>query len=479
LAEADELLRKHPRWQWRTSSIDRELWTAASIAGQARVFRQLEIVSYFGLRQDGSRASQWHYMIDPVVFSGASINDLFPKVPNIIDALLRWATTLADLARTKRLRITPTKGGMIAAMLRHPSIYPESRRRVPNFINRMARAALPGNHYDYAIPFNEVIPRAICLDQENAHHHAALTLDFPDANTLFAHGAAARIPQERDTGIEWPYNRGHDIAKSWVRKLLTKPGLFYVRISMPPHRPQKFLPPWAKRAAESPTLETTAFLFSNELPFLESLGGNIVQLIACWVSDAPESSRYGINAYAQWAINYLQDRPVDKTALKPVLLSLYGILGARPTDLRFSYAKSDSKRAMERTIKTNGAWSLEGHSLAPRVFTSPLTNVIQRGMIEAAVRQNTIMLANSFIQQGIDVLGLHADALYIRNTDIPLLEHPWRNKFGTLRDHSFPYAGAIRNNRERKYPGIVKEQQEERDYQDALERQRTKATISQ
>ena len=475
LGEMDELLRNHPRWQWRTSSIDRELWTAASIAGQARIFKHLEVVSYFGLRQDGNRKSHWHYMLDPIVFSGQAVTELMPNRTHLIDALSKWSHVIESLAYNKRLRITPTKGGMIAAMLRHPSIYPESRRRVPHFINTVARAALPGNHYDYKLPFNEIVSHAICLDQENAHHNAALHLEFPDANSLFAHGAAAHIPDKADSGIEWHYNRGQDVAKRWSNELLKRPGLFYVRIAFLPHRQKGFFPPWAKQAFDAPSLETTAFLYSNELPFLKQLGGKVEQVIACWVSDEPEQPNTGIKAYANWALDYLRDNNQDKAAIKPVLLSLYGILGARPVELRFSYAKSKSKRALKRTIKTNGAWSLHGNTLVPRSFTSPIANVIQRGMIEAEVRQQTIRFANHLLSTGLDVLGLHADAIYLRNADLPLLDHPWRNKFGTLRNHSFPYAGAIRNDKERKYPGITKEQQKERADADDLERKRQAA----
>jgi hypothetical protein len=91
----------------------------------------------------------------------------------------------------------------------------------------------------------------------------------------------------------------------------------------------------------------------------------------------------------------------------------------------------------------------------PRKLEPGIAHVIQRGMIEAATRSESIGLAQWLTHQGHNILSIYADAVIVEDTG-PLPEfipEPWRIK-EELTHLEFITAQAFRSDQMTKLPGV-------------------------
>lgn len=426
LAELHERFKADPHWQFRVQPIIRERWRPD---GPADELAEL-LVGLFGFkRRHGRERGRYFYPLAPAQFCRQSARDLMDDGRPYWELLREWAGSVRAFCAEYELRPTPTQGGLAAQLLRHPSFYPRPRRKVPRATNEKARPALPGNHYYLNAEPGRVYPAAFYIDQHNAHHYAAQTIDVPQADRLRAHGYFDE-PAE---------------CKPWARpgsrvfeKVTSQHGLLRLRLEVPAQlAATPFMP--AAVGVKTSAGERDVWVFSNELPELLDLGARVRWLSAAWVSPEPD---HALRRYAEWSQRRIKERPDQAPWLKGTLLSAYGILAARPRPLHFNYwqAESGERERIRLAASMVDTWAKR----TKKEHQSPIANVIQRGMIEAETRRLSVALARDLTAGGHEVFSIYADAVLVRArgrqgaTRLPLLPPPWRVKreLSMLRFHS-------------------------------------------
>lgn len=411
LADLHRDLKDHPRWQFRLSPLLRE---RMGQRGEIETRREL-VVNFFGFkRPNGKRKNRYFYPIAPGQYCRRSTREVVPQDVPFWKALLIWAEGVREFCQAYELKPTPTAGGIAAQLLRHPQFYPLERRKVPTATNEKVRDKLPGNHYELRAELDRIYGGALYVDQADAHHSAAESIDLPHADDLRAHGRFRELD-----GEPWlkPGRPGWD-------SLLQSHGLFHVCLEVPAIiGNNRYVPP----ALHMPGLQRR-YVFSNELPELIDLGARIRWISAAWTSYLPDQ---GIREYAQWARREIQLWPDQRPWLKPTLLATYGILAAKPRALTLAFWQAEGGEEEE--------WQLGADLIdvmvtrTSRKLQSPIANVIQRGMIEAETRRRSLALARELESYGREVLSVYADAVIVRDrkgdpVGLPLLPEPWRVK---------------------------------------------------
>lgn len=365
-------------------------------------------VSFFGFRSK-DRKTKYFHLISPFDFMDDFQQYGDPNWPEYI-RLYHWAGNLRKWIVKNKLKIASSRGGLSAQLLKDKRFYPNARRKVPKQTNEKARPAMPGNYYamvqrEFGVFYGSVY----LIDQQNAHHYAAETVNLPDANTLFAKG---RFLSESDE----PY--AHD-THNIFDTLLDEHGLYKVRLYVPNYL-GGILPPWASKSGFVNT-----YLYSNEIDLCRKLGIEIRHIAYAWTS--PDID-VGLKKYSQWAQNQVTQYPTHKTWLKPLLLSAYGILGARPRKLQMAYWGIDKGEPYRYLLGSNAITMQKIET--QREIQPVISNTIHRGMIEAETRKLSIELARKLETEGHHVIGLHADAVFVHDTgqQLPLLPAPWRVK---------------------------------------------------
>lgn len=424
-------------WNWRAHCDERNM-TAPN--GFMRVSRVTTVINYFGWQARDHNKGCYHRAIDPITFCGHQIADLFPPdIPNDewerVRRSLMWAVALRDFCAENNLEVRPTQGSIAAQFLTDPRFYPEARRKVPAKINERARDSLPGNHYFLNVmpdPFNNF--SAYYLDQHRSHHYHARTTPLPDSNHCYAFG------------------RFTDLGKS---NLKTDPrfcGLYCLDLIAPKRRPAF---DWvgnglAERIGDS--LESV-FIYSNELQHLLDAGYGVDCIRAAWGSSRRDT---GLPKYAEWAEDQL-DRYSDAPWIKPLLLSTYGVLATRPKNRESIFRlakKGDPVRVKVGKRELNGV-----RVVSPRKLEPGVAHVIQRGMIEAATRSESIGLAQWLDYSGHTVLSIYADAVIVQADDdkpLPELPDPWRCK-RELNHLQFINQQAFTSDSMTKLPGVSRD----------------------
>jgi hypothetical protein len=392
------LLRHHDTWQRVISP------NGAGVIRQGkfeRASRVTVVVSYFGWRHPNGK-SVYHRIIDPVAMYQQSLDEIWPD-PNtdMIRRLLKWAVTLRDFCDENNLQVRPTLGGISAQLLRHPQFYSKARRKIPAKTNERARENLPGNHYFLNVtpdPTNNF--SAYYLDQKRAHHHHARTTALPDSNHCYAYGAFTNLDRVTFPTVDPQFK-----------------GLYCLDLDAPAHRPPY---DWVGDNLDA------VFVYSNELPHLLDSGYVVRGVRAAWGSLKRD---YGIRRYGEWAELQL-DRYGDPIWLKLLLHATYGCLATRPMHRKTIYRLANKGEVVE--FRT-GRHKLAGLMIeSPRKLEPGIAHVIQRGMIEAATRSESIGLAQWLDYHGHTVLSIYADAVIVEaDDDKPLpvsIPEPWRTK---------------------------------------------------
>lgn len=415
----DDIYSDNERWQIRAVPLSREipedLPSRIEMGDDGRpVLREQDerkvivwtesVWSFVGFRRmNGHNKSLYHYPLDPVIFCRADIGFTFPDV-------VAWARDVRDWCQKQNIAIRPTSGGLAGQLLKDKRFYPDARRKVPKATNAKARPALPGNYYELFVNPSNRLFEAAYIDQKSAHHECARTIQFPSANDLHAKG-------NYDTLEDEPYAVPGDTN---YESVLSEFGLFYVKLQSPIWQRHNFPPPQMMQEEYS-----TAFIHSNELAEVRSLGAKILYVIAAWSSPTSET---GINKYAEWALKEIAESSQErKRWLKSTLLASYGLLAAKPRAFQYAY-----KRAKEGEPTWFPCGSAAVQLLmrqTEREFETPIANVIHRGMIEAETRLRSLRLARELNHAGYDVLSIYADSLFIgKAKQLPLLPAEWSVK---------------------------------------------------
>lgn len=427
------LLRTPANWQWRISDHKRDIYTPGQAA---RTARGSAVVHYFGWK---THNGCYHKAIDPVTMYGHRLDTIWPDEVTVVDnpewrslvKLLKWGVALRDFCGENNIEVRPTLGGMASQFLTDPRFYPNRRRKVPAKINQRTRENLPGNHYLLNVEPNPADEyTAHYLDQHRAHHYHALQVALPDSDHCFAYGRFNDLSRRAFSGT----------APNFL-------GLYCLDLYPPANRtPFDWIDHVGKKIER-------AFVYSNELPHLLDLGYRVCFVRAAWGSLKRDT---GLPKYAAWASEQL-DRYGNPPWLKQFLLATYGTLATRPVDAEAIFRLASKGTPV--TIRT-GRRSLNGlsvqrkHKLEPRI-----AHLLQRGMIEAATRSESVGLSQYLDHLGFRVLSIYADAVIVECDDdkpLPLLPEPWRCK-KTLSHLQFINQQAFTSDGMTKLPGVGRE----------------------
>lgn len=381
-----------PRWTWRVM-VQRKPRT-----------KMRQHVTYYGFKREGQhRIGKDRAFTNLVIDAGSFVHN----PPANLD-LIQLGQWIRDFCNTYGLRVRASAAGVAGQLLRHPMFYAEVRRVVPGFINETARSHLPGPHYESYVDAAQQIQAAMYIDQEAAYHYAASRTPLPDANSIHARGhtRADRVYARRGGAL-------------YKQEMLTH-GLIHAEITVPHLTPlqQKFVP----RVMREPGRQS-AWLWTNEIPYLEKMGMHIHHLISVWGSADVDRS---IVKYAEWAADLGKGNP----HLKALLLMPYGALGRRPETIEIHSPGGESELLLA------GRWitGTRSREVQSQTFTS---NALQLGLIQAHVRTLSLDMARQLSAKDHEVISVYADGIFIRLNDkrqVPMFA-PWRLKGENLELH--------------------------------------------
>lgn len=460
--ELDSHYARDEMWQYRVTPLKRETYNPDPT--RRRRIVQDTLVNYFGWKgtsyttsggKKANRKGHWHYPLDPTLFCNSPVRTLIGGLAP--GDLLAWAQDVREWCHANGLHPSPTAGGLGGQLLRDPRWYPAPRRKVPRATNARARSALPGNHYRLYWPENIPVD-ATYIDMSGSHHHAAAQVTFPCANHLYARGDfhTPRTPETPGTEVKvWPpipeRNLWAPQGTRRYRSVIGSHGLLLLQVNVPTLRDTRFPPPFMERPGRK-----LAWVFTNELPMVHELGGDIEGVAAAWTSYEPDT---GLNQYAVWAQSEIAHMDAArKRWAKVVLLATYGNLAAKARITEFGYRVAN--HGVKREYPAGPSTLTATAHIGDIEREIPTVNVIHRGMIEAEQRRITLELARELTSHKVRVLSIYADALIVRSDRaLPLLPPPWRVESHLTRLRFFS-AVSFDSAERTKLPGIASEDRE-------------------
>lgn len=320
--------------------------------------------------------------------------------------MLKFAKDVRDWCKDNNIPLPTALSGIASSLLRDERFYPESRGRVPHATNDRLRQFLPGVYSELRAKSSVTYKTAVSLDQRRAYHRAAQTVTLPDSTTLFARGYF-NVP---DKAPLWAV-KGDDV----YNRTMDQPGLVLVRGTSRPTMPRSETRPPAVNYAGV----EDRYIWTNEVPLCEETGLDIHGIVAAWTATHADE---GIPRYGRWAESAI-DAADDYRALwlKPTLHALYGLLAARPRDLRIAHRLGSGRPA--RYILGAGH-TFPVHETHLGAQSSPTVNIAMLGVLQSEIRARTMRLANGLITEGVDVLHIHADGIHTTGK-LPLLPNDW------------------------------------------------------
>jgi hypothetical protein len=401
---AEFVLKLHERYSANAT------WNAGIVPGDERAFtgpgefrvplRTTYPVRFFGWRSTHKGTpNRMHHAIDPLTYHARHLHEMCPPVggETPIRTLLRWGVALRDFCQAHNWEVRPTQGATVSQALTDSRFYPGARRKVPKCINARAREHLPGNHWKLLVKPEKVYPNAIYLDQSRCHHYHAEHVGLPDANEL------------------WAYGRFWDLARiMWENVPSQFYGLYCLDLA---HSGSYHCFDWIRGDL------TKQFIWSSELPHVLDMGYRVTGVRAMWGSPVRDQ---GIPAYARWAQDQLDTYP-GQPWLKPLLVSLYGVLACTPKQPVSWYAQAKKGDVAEIFV---GARHATGYRAKGKQKIEPrIANVLHRGLIEAATRSETVGMAQHLNRRAISVYHLYVDGIIVEDEEsrpVPELPAPWR-----------------------------------------------------
>lgn len=437
-----------PRFQVKATPVVREI--APWKAGEVR--RQINhgiSFSFIGWKRTVNKNSSWerrHYPVDPALFTASFKSEYQQKDKSLI-TLIEWAYDLRSFLQTNNLSLKGTQSAIAAQLLRDSRFYSTPRRKIPKATNKQARDTLPGNFYMYAGANPDLIYKALEVDQKSSHHSIASTLRFPSADSLYAKGYFRSLPNKVFA------MRGSRL----FNRLINQHGLFYGCIRVPRRGAQgtPFLIPQAEYLGVDKTGYKCCFFFSNEVRELLATGCEIEYVIAAWTSEETDD---GLNRFALWSLEQLANADATrKRWLKPLLLSVYGLLATRPKPMVSAYLRGNTNGELTFFHVGRGEVIELLKYETSRQFEPAFANVIHRGMIEAETRIRSLEMARWLSEQGFNVLTVYADAVYAEGPkQMKFLPPGWETK--EIRNAHFPNANQVVCDEFIKLPGLTGKQ---------------------
>lgn len=404
----DTELRSDPLWQFRATPTQHTAWGTKN---KKELHTKECVITYLGFRGPNKKRGHYHYPLSPQTFLLKTLKEIYPGPEPTIVRLMEWGKDVREFLKKHQLNLSPTAGGVAAQFLKDSKFYPEPRRKVPRKTNEKARQHLPGNFYQlYEAEESFHRYHATYLDQNSAHHNAAAKIEFPDANTLYRRG---RFNSLQDRSFA---RAGTDKFDDLIREF----GLFYLAYESPRFHKTDF---------PLPQLDPLkwgygrGYFFSNELPYLKTLGVRLRHIIACWTS--PDKDE-GLNKYAKFALHEISNAHLkSKKWMKPTLLSAYGILAAKPKVMESGYRSAEN--AIPNKYPLGSGW-IDVETRASKKPREPImSNVIHRGMIEAQTRIESLEFARELAKQGHTILSIYADSIFVTSDKpLPLLPKLWK-----------------------------------------------------
>lgn len=446
-----------PNWQYRVTPLKRGVRKPNGQIGRTQI--QGTIVNFFGWQKADKKAGLYHYPLDPFTFCGArGVSGILPtarvtvwnpdtgEVLERLAQLLAWGQDVRDWCVRHHLKVSPTNGGLAAQLLKDPRFWPEPRRKVPRATNARMRPHLPGNYYKLMAEENRHY-QAYYLDMASAHHTIAADLKLPHPDKLRAKGHFKTVPVESDVTV--PEGR------PWVKQgtpafdqLMHAYGLLYCQLSVRKLPDELFPLPCVRLPGTK-----MAWVYTNELPTLRTLGVVVDFVQAAWVSWDLDT---GLNEYARWALQETREATQDAKAwLKPTLLATYGILAAKPRVMETGYRLAE--RGVPRRYPA-GSGMLEAKAMISDIESeTQIANVLYRGMIEAEQRVRVLNCARDLTQHGCRVLAVYADSVFVdSSTPLPFLPDGWRVE-AELDDLVFMSSTEFISRQVTKLPGLARD----------------------
>lgn len=373
----------HPQWSWRVAVTNKH--------GRPL---QLKRVAYYGFRDPKRKRNRYHIVIDA--------NSFFRRHDALASDLLQLGIDIRTFCNAYGLEVRPSAAGIASQLLRHPMFYPFARRRVPGFINESVQPHLPGGHYDAFTDAGQRVDACSYIDQKAAYHYAAMTTPLPNANSVRAIGYV------RSEEKKWARPGGYV-----YKRALENHGLIRAMVGIP------WLPPaerrFAPRLMQKPGTRI-AHIWTNELPYLESLGLRVLYLTAVWGTSEVDR---GLAKYAQWAQQVQEQYP----QFKALLLMPYGLLARRKSTTKLHHPDGNDPLILANQLLEN--------TRATVVVNHPHTaNALQLGLIQAFVRALSLDMAKQADADGHEIVSIYADGIFVRLTQgkqIPMYA-PWRLK---------------------------------------------------
>jgi hypothetical protein len=434
-----------PNFNFRVTPIEREIFTPNNPRRQVLT---VTAVSWFGWKESkcgrgNALRNRYHLLIDPTSFNGDMVKD------NTFTAHMEWARDIRAFCVEQGWDLKPTQGAVGRQALRDPRFYPRPRRKVPRATNEKVRAHLPGNHYQLGQePDPEIRYDATYLDQSKAHHFHAKEAALPDSGSLYGYG------QFRKDSLAKPWRKGARV-RSFLASGFT--GMLACQLWWPVDRrgETQFVPKYLQAySTKSQPANVPVFIFTEDIPLLDSLGVRIQSIFSAWGSTERD---VGISTYARWAIAELGDKP--PLWKKRILLAPYGALATGVRKQTVGYHQS--KRGVAHTLRSKSGVELDVSLHQSSKLSEPSTNnVLHRALIEASNRAETLMFANELQAAGHNVLCIYVDAVIVEDdSDLPLpaLMTPWREDAALTRLRFLSDSQFVSNEIE-KLPGLTGEQ---------------------
>lgn len=354
-------------------------------------------------------------VLDPCAFTDEPAEDAIGATPaeradplRLLMRLALWAGDLLGWCSDAGVELRPGRGGIAAQFLTDDRWWPASRRKVPKRLNADARPELPGNHYRLYSAATH--PSAVELDQRSAHHETARRVTFTDADTLHGFGrTGARATTDAPLLCSVNDPRWHELADA--------PGVLWLRVEVEPAAVTRATP-LAQFAGAGVHVVP---VWSAELPDVMAEPGvrvlGAVGGIVSWrTSDA-------LNGYAAWALGQLENAAGNRRRmrwLKPLLLAVYGTMAqsAKPVVM---FSTEPTARSSPELVAL-GARVVEVHvARSSRAVEPRYVNVLDRGIIEAETRAETIRVARAIeertaaddAQERAELVALYADSVLV------------------------------------------------------------------
>lgn len=436
-------------WQWTMSLRSSSVWLGKTPSTYDALTPHLCTFGWAAQRGHLRRAqgcSRYYPVLD--VFGWTAAAEILDEYPGLlVEQMTRFATDLQAFCHEHKLRSSWTAAGIAGQLLKRVH---RQKRKVPKATNARAREHLPGNFYRITLPRPvseqeqplRIRGEVLEVDMQGAHHWAAMHLNPPVSDQLYAWGGYYQVnPTPVYTG------------KKLDRIIRSEHGLLLCAVES-----YARLDPLAHPATNHQGMKWR-YLWTPEIPLLQQTPGVSIHAIAAgWTAPEPD---HDLNEYAWWAANQQQNAPPHRRRWqKQALLAAYGLLAARPRAYT-SLTRWGRGDPMTVTLPS-------GHHAHGRVRTTPeaeprTTNVIWRGMIEAWTRAETITQARQLRADGWRIISIYADAIYIIAQDdrTPQLRAGWRTA-QRLHNMTLDSSTHFTSNEIDKLPGIPKQRRANR-----------------